>query len=185
MKTSLLWKGFLIGCFLLALLTSCATTTPETPTPKPTATLTLPTTTPIPPTATPVLTTDSPKPTSCEYCLELTFDGERCTYKGPTDLKTGPVRLLIHNESEGVAAVNLMRHTGDETIQDMIDYLGEEPSINHAPDWVYSIPGVWRAVSAGEIHIWEGVLEPGIHTMVCTRGRPFGVWFGVGLTVED
>lgn len=27
-----------------------------------------------------------------------------------------------------------MRHTGDETIQDMIDYIGEEPTTKHHPN---------------------------------------------------
>lgn len=173
MKTSLLWKRFLIGCLLLTLLTGCATAAPETPTPEPTAT-------PVPP-------TDTPEPISCEEvegnCLELTFDGESCTYEGPTDLKTGPVTLLFLNESEGRAAVNLVRHTGDETIQDMIDYIGEEPSTGTAPTWTRGL-GTFQVIRSGESHTWEGVLEPGIHTMVCASPQ-YGIWFGTGLTVED
>lgn len=81
--------------------------------------------------------------------------------------------------------MNLVRHTGDETIQDVIDIIGEEPSKAHAPSWTVDIQGVWKWVSAGESHTWEGVLEPGIHHMVCARFTPYGVWFGTGLTVED
>lgn len=117
--------------------------------------------------------------------LHLTFDGESCTYQGPTLFKAGPVTLRFFNESEGLAAVNLVRHNRDETIQDSINYIGEEPSTAHHPAWTTEIKGVWKVIAAGESHTWEGALEPGIHTMVCARLMPLGVWFGTGLTVED
>lgn len=156
MKTSLLWKQFLMGCLLLALLTSCAAAEPE--------------------------------PTSCEevegICMELSFDGESCTYEGPNDFKQGWVTLLFINESGGRAAVNLVRHTGDETIQDMIDLIGEEPSTAHHPGWSVEV-GTWKPIASGKSCTWKGVLEPGVHTMVCARISPLGVWHGTGLTVED
>ena len=116
--------------------------------------------------------------------LRLTFDGESCTYEGPTTHTAGPAVLVFLNESEGRAAVNLVRHTGDETIQDAIDYIGEEPTTRNAPSWTTDVRGVWRPVPAGESFRWEGDLEPGIHVMVCARWSPLGVWFGTGLTVE-
>ena len=117
--------------------------------------------------------------------LELTFYGDSCSYHGPTLFKAGPVTLRFFNKSEGSAAANLVRHTGDETIQDMKDIFVEEPSTAHHPAWTTEIKGVWKVIDAGESHTWEGVLEPGIHTMVCARITPLGVWFGTGLTVED
>lgn len=129
--------------------------------------------------------TPSPTPTRGEArLLQLTFDGESCTYEGPTALTAGPVELIFRNESEGTAAVNLVRHTGDETIQDMIDYIGEEPTTRHHPSWTVEL-GTWEIVSPGERARWEGDLEPSIYTMVCARISPLGVWFGTGLTVED
>ena len=124
-----------------------------------------------------------------ETTLQLTFDGESCTYEGPTTLKAGPVTLIFNNnQSERGAAVNLVRHTGDETIQDMIDTIGEEPSTGYVPSWVEEL-GTWERVAPGESYTWEGVLEPGIHTMGCaklTTGLPgWEVWFGGGLTVEE
>jgi len=116
--------------------------------------------------------------------LRLTFDGESCSYEGPTVLKAGPVTLLFFNESKGMAAVNLVMHTGDETIQDAIDYIGEEPTTKHAPSWTRDL-GTWKGVPPGERLTWEGDLEPGIYHMVGARLTPFGVWFGIGLTVED
>ena len=119
--------------------------------------------------------------------LKLTFDGERCTYEGPTNIKAGPVTLIFLNESDGWAATNMIRLLGDKTLQDVIYYNGEEPSTKHAPSWSVDIPGVWREIGAGESHIWEGALEPGIHALVCARTlpwpEPLGVWLGTGLTV--
>ena len=116
--------------------------------------------------------------------LRLTFDGESCIYEGPTTLKAGPVTLLFFNESETTAYAGVVKHTGDKTIQDMIDYTGEEPSSKHAPSWTQVIYA-YVNVLAGESSTWEGVLESGIHTIVCIRILPHGAWFGTGLTVED
>jgi hypothetical protein len=118
--------------------------------------------------------------------LRLTFDGESCTYEGPTTLKAGPATLHFYNNSEVVAAVNLVRHTGDETIQDVIDYIGEEPTNKKdAPVWTTSVIGVWGDTQDGETRTWEGELEPGLHHMVCFSLYPYGGWFGTGLMVED
>jgi hypothetical protein len=115
----------------------------------------------------------------------LTFDGENCTYEGLTELAAGPVVLVFHNESDGrAAAVNLVRHTGNETIQDMIDYIGEEPSTGHHPLWTEEL-GTWQGVIPGKTHLWYGDLEPGTYTMVCAFTSPLGVWFGTGLTIEE
>ena len=117
--------------------------------------------------------------------LQLTFDGESCTYKGPTLLKAGPAALQFYNNSDVVAAVNLVRHTGDETIQDVIDYIGEEPTTLDAPSWTTSIIGVWGATQDGETRTWEGELEPGLYHMVCFRLSPYAGWFGTGLEVVE
>jgi len=155
---------FVFTLTLSILLSGCAEITPE-----------------IPPTST-------PKPTSCDEvegnCLELFFDGENCTYRGPANLTSGPVKLLYLKESEGQSAVNLLKHTGDETIQDAIDWIGKEPSAAHHPRWSQEL-GVWRRVAPGATYIWNGYLVSGIHHMVCARLDPFGVWFGGGFLVEE
>lgn len=172
MKTRLFWKRFLIGSLLFTSLTGCQTLTPQ------------PIVTPIPPTAT-------PGPTSCDEvdgnCSELYFDGEKCTYKGPTELKSGSFTLLFFNEmSEGEAAVNFLRHIGDKTIQDAIDYIGEEPSRKPQPNWARGM-GTWNRIPAGEMSYWEGNLEAGTYHMICARLEPLPIsgWFGTGLIVED
>lgn len=116
--------------------------------------------------------------------LELTFNGESCTYKGSTDLKSGPVTLLFNNASEKMASANLLKHTGDQTIQDAIDYIGEGPTTKHHPYWTEEIQGVWTFINAGDSHTFKGDLEPGIYHVVCVGSEPIAAWFGVGLTVE-
>ena len=131
-------------------------------------------------------TTPDPKP--CDEvegnCFWLRFNGLSCPHAQPTVFKTGPFTLLFFNKSEAEAAVNLLRHTGDETTQDMIDYIGEEPSTRHHPTWTDQL-GTWTETAPGENYIWEGVLEPGIHTIACARLDPFGVWYGGAFTVEE
>lgn len=124
-----------------------------------------------------------------ETTLQLTFDGESCTYEGPTTLKAGLVTLLFLNESDGWAGTNLVMPLGDKTLQDLIDLFGEEPSQQHAPSWSFSIPGVWKEINAGESHFWEGALEPGSYILVCAKTvawpEPINVWIGKTWTIED
>jgi hypothetical protein len=151
------------------------------------------TTTTEAPTTTTAATNTTAAPASGPF--RLTFDGEKCTYEGPTELKAGPVAVDFVNEMEEPAEeawrlasrVNLMRHTGDETVQDMVDYLGPDPSTKHQPSWVSNPqPAPWDSpVFPGQTVNWEGNLEPGTYTMICALRDPFGVWFGTGLIVEE
>ena len=161
-------RNMLFITIFMLLATACATTQPEK------------TLKPLPPTEPPLTLT----PLICEDgFLCLTFDGESCTYEGPTDLASGPAVLVFFNDSPELAAVNVLRHTGDETIQDAIDHIGEEPSSKHHPSWSIEL-GTWKSLAGGMSLRWEGVLEPGIHHMVCASFKQ-GVWFGTGLTVEE
>lgn len=173
MKITSFWLWLLFGCLLLVPISGCTPATQEMPNP-----------TSISAT---ILSTEISGIESCEEvegnCIELFFDGENCLYNGPSEFLTGPVTLIFFNESESIAAVNLVLHTGDETIQDMIDYIGEEPSSAHAPAWTRAL-GTWELIRSGVIYTWEGNLESGIHTMVCASPRD-GIWYGGGFTVEE
>lgn len=175
MATKVTWNRPFIGCLLLALLAGCATAVPETPTPEPTAA-------PIDPTAT-------PGPSSCEevegVCIVLSFDSEKnCMYSGPSEVKTGPITLIFLNDSGLRTAANLMRHLGDQTIQDMIDSLGEEPFHGRITfSWIKHayVPPFIRS---GETYAWQGDLRPGIHSILCSSPE-VGHWYGGGFSVED
>ena len=116
--------------------------------------------------------------------LELTFHGDSCTYEGPTEILPGPVELVFKNNGEGFAAVNFLKNLEGKTIQDVIDYIGEEPTTKHHPSWTQEL-GSWKLIQTGEQHKWEGELDEGIYHMVCANMMPFGVWFGTGITVEN
>lgn len=157
MKYNLFWKLIFVGCLLLVFLTSCQIFSRES--------------------------------TSCEdlegNCLELYFDGENCTFKGPTEIKSGHFTLLFYNQlEEGEATVNFLQHTGDETIQDAIEFIGEEPTRKHHPRWTVELD-TWNPIPAGEIALWEGDLDPGTYHMVCVNLDPVGGWFGTGVIVEQ
>ena len=119
--------------------------------------------------------------------MRLTFDSSSCVYEGGDSLAAGPVSLEFLNQSDGRAGMNLVRHTGDQTIEDALAYIGDEPSSKSAPSWSRSVPGVWTTIPAGETRLWEGEVEPALHHMVCaTMGpSPIQVWFGAGLTVTE
>jgi len=163
MRKCVKWNGFLIGCLLLAFITGCTTATPEMPTP------------PEP----------TPMQISCEEvegnCIELTFYGDSCVYKGPEQFIKGPATFIFINESDIPYAANMIRLLKDKTYQDLIDHQGEEPSSKHHPSWSVEIPGIWKYVASG--HVWTGDLEPGIHAMAC--GGRLGIWLGGGFTVVE
>jgi len=162
MRKYFMRKGLLIGCLLLAFITGCTTVTPEMPTPEPT-----------------------PMQISCEEvegnCIELTFYGQSCVYEGPEQFNQGPVTFIFINESDIPYTANMIRLLEDKTFQDLIDYVGEEPSSKHAPSWSSGYPGVWKYVASR--HVWTGDLELGIHAVVCA-GR-LGIWRGGGFTVVE
>ena len=181
-----LFSTILVIVITLFVFSGCITpAVVPTPTPEPTDTLMLPTTTPIPPTAT-------PEPPSCKQvernCLELYFDGESCTNKGPANFNQGPFTLIYFNESEIITNVGVVRVRMDYSWQDYIDYIGEEPSPLHSPYWATE-QGAWRRDSElilpGEIFIWDGFLVFGFNGTVCARAEPHGAYLGGGFTVDD
>jgi len=192
MKNEPFLNWIIIVILFLIIVSSCSTTPSDIPTIEPQATLILPTSTAIPPTHTPPPPTETPIPTSCDdvdgNCLELYFTGEDCYNQGPETFPAGSFTLIYFNQSDMAANVAILRHKKDKTAQDMIDYIGEEPSPLHHPMWS-SEQGAWKKESdpvlSGETYTWQGLLVFGIHTTVCTRAEPHGAWLGSAFTVEE
>lgn len=182
------------------------TTVPPTATPlPPTAASASPTLTPEPPTpnalqaamtyealtrevATP-MPTATPVPTTCEevegICLWVYFDGEECAYNGPIEITSGQVALLFVNDSEVRASANLWKHNEGRTFEEMIAYLEQETPPEAHPPWSNSVFGVWGLINAGGSRVWEGVLYPGIYTVVCGSEALLGALYGTGLAVKE
>lgn len=123
--------------------------------------------------------------TSCSSTEKgiVTYDGESCIYEGPTDLQPGPYSLQFNNESDGLAAVGLVILTRGYTIQDMIDFMDENPNADR-PYWAKGL-GTYKFIEAGEDYSWDLELETGEHTLVCTKIIGHITTFGTGLIVED
>ncbi len=77
----------------------------------------------------------------------------------------------------------IFSHTGGETVQDMIDFLREEPSERRRPSWARLINV--KSAPAGESYIWKGFLEANVYTILCGWNDPHWLWFGGEVTVED
>lgn len=116
--------------------------------------------------------------------LQLSFDGSSCTFEGPEELSSGPISLTFYNNSDTLASMNFMWHSSGKSVQDMIDYLGDDPSTIHKPDWVQDLY-TWERVLPGNSITLNLDLEEGIYTILCARRIPFAVWFGTGLEVYE
>jgi hypothetical protein len=125
--------------------------------------------------------------------IQLTFDGDSCVgampsdcsrtcvYEGATELPAGPITLTFINATDEHAFVEIGWLTGDETAQDVIDYIGEEPTGKFHPYWTEEV--AFSFVEPGDTFVWVGELEPAIHNVVCGMPRPNRVWLGSVFTV--
>jgi hypothetical protein len=108
-----------------------------------------------------------PEPTQ----LRVIWDGESCTFEGPTDLNAGSVTLQRVNESEEEYIVNLALLDEGKTLQDAIDDAGPLPSFGIQPSWAHAmVPEL--DIQPGESVSWEGDLEAGIYAIACSARVP-------------
>ena len=132
---------------------------------------------------------DEVEPTPCDEvegtCLYLQWDGENCDYIGPSEIDAGPVTFIFQNGSQGdripanrVFAI-LLRHDEGKTVQDMVDYIGEDHG--SGPSWVTSMPGSHSSAWPGDSFSASGDLEPGLHTLICLPALED--YFGGAVTV--
>jgi hypothetical protein len=125
--------------------------------------------------------------------IQLTFDGDSCdggldcsrtcVYEGATELAAGPTTLTFINATDELAYVEIVWHTGDETAQDVSDYLRLVPSGKHRPYWSEAVPGSYKTIPPGETFVRELEFEPAIHHIVCGMSDPNRVWLGSVFTV--
>ena len=113
--------------------------------------------------------------------LQLTFDGEQCTYEGPSELSAGEVEIVYHNESSEVIWFDFARLDEGRTTQDIIDYI--EDGTFDAPSWTVQVWNQGRiSANASSIPTMRTV-APGLHALVCGTWTPYQGYFGSGLTV--
>lgn len=107
---------------LFGLMINLACTTSQ---PAPTSTSLPPTVTP-PPTDTSIPPTQTPKQDVIELG-EITFDGNECTFSGPTEVPTGEYTLVLNNLSVQNIRMGVVRLIDGKTYQDMVN-LQSEPA---------------------------------------------------------
>ncbi len=112
--------------------------------------------------------------------LQLTFDGEQCTYEGPSELSAGEIEIVYHNESSEVIWFTFERLNEGRTTQDMIDYIVDGAN---QPSWTVSIWFQGRISADASSIPTPRTLQPGLHTLVCGTWTPNQGYFGGGLTV--
>ena len=114
--------------------------------------------------------------------LQLTFDGEQCTYEGPSVLSAGEIEIVFHNESSEVISFTFVRLDEGRTTQEMIDYIADDPTAG-PPSWTVD---VWLQAridaNSSSIPVMRTV-APGLHNLVCGAESTGPVYFGGELTV--
>ena len=114
--------------------------------------------------------------------LQLTFDGEQCSYEGPSELSVGEVEIVYHNESSDKAWFDFVRLDEGRTIQEVTADL-EDPSGVGPPTWVVTVwaqPAIARHASSVPT---TRTIEPGLHVLLCGTWTPYQGHFGSELTV--
>jgi hypothetical protein len=132
------WNRYLVGYLLLALLTGCASSVQETPTPEP------------------------------NILFEVSLEGDDCTFTGPSEVPTGMIDIAFDIKGDLNFGPWVDRFVDGKTYQDFLDiYIGPEES-HPEPVWVKHPPyftvdhKVWTFTlsEAGEHAILVGSYTP-------------------------
>ncbi|MBN1123119.1 MAG: hypothetical protein JXJ17_18750 [Anaerolineae bacterium] len=116
--------------------------------------------------------------------LVFTFDGETCTYEGPTTISTGLVPVMFYNNGEEMARVGGVRLVEGKTWDDLIAYWQENGPESQPPDWAIKEASTNTVLGGGESKS-SIRLVPGEYGFFCTTVSPSRGWPGTPLTVEE
>ncbi len=117
--------------------------------------------------------------------VQLTFDGEQCTYEGPSVLSAGQgqVEVVYHNESAEDAWFFFGRLDEGKTTQDMIDDIAENPTRSTPPSWTVNVWNKSKIPADSSTTPVPRTVTPGVHNLVCGSETPPYAYFGGELTV--
>jgi hypothetical protein len=112
--------------------------------------------------------------------MEVTFDGETCTYEGPVELTVEDVEIVNYNEGSEDFWFWFGRLDEGRTTQEVIDHIEADPTAG-SPSWTRR--AFYREISGGDS--WEGVrvLSPGLHSVACGTVEDGYAYFGAEFTV--
>ncbi len=116
--------------------------------------------------------------------VQLTFDGERCTYEGPSVLSAGQgqVEVVYHNESAEDAWFSFVRLDEGKTTQDMIDIIADDPT-GSPPSWTVNVWILTLIPADSSTTPVPRTVTPGVHNLVCGSETSRYASFGGELTV--
>ena len=109
-----------------------------------------------------------------DITFEVTFDGDRCQYKGPEVIDEGEVVIVLNNLTD---SSNVHFHVGkllDEgkTLQDLDEFTGDAIS-GGPPPWLTEIAR--SELVEGSPRTEKYLFEPGIYEITCAEHVTFPI----------
>lgn len=178
-------RGALPALAVILLLTGCSdAAAPATTEVAPTAASAATSMTPPETTTTTSSTTTTARPTS--RSIEVTLDGERCTYSGP-DAARGDTEVTFENQTQGAAGLALLALLDVSLRNEEAALIGTRFSVaGEPPPESLQLVGVLEA-DPGDSATQVAPLTPGTYFIDCvtfTAGGPDQVWRVAVLDVE-
>ena len=116
--------------------------------------------------------------------IDLTFDGEKCTARGPEFIEVGDLVVDLDKQADGVVVVYLYRLDQGKTWSDLVAHYGPAGAFALPPEWVKGMSG--RDVG-GDKYDRQYNLDPGMYGIVCLfMGRDTnGTWPATSIEVKQ
>lgn len=116
--------------------------------------------------------------------IDLTFDGENCTARGPNIIEAGDLVVDLDKQTEGVVVVYLYRLNQGKSWPDLVSHYGPGGTFALPPDWVKGMSG--RDVG-GDKYDRRYSLDPGTYGIVCMFMGPDsnGTWAATSIEVRQ
>ena len=115
--------------------------------------------------------------------IDLTFDGETCTARGPNAIEAGELVVDLDIQTDGVVVVYLYRLIQGKTWPDLVSHYGQAGTFSLPPEWVKGMSG--RDVG-GDKYDRRYSLDPGTYGIVCMFMGPEsnGTWAATSIEVR-
>jgi len=119
-------------------------------------------------------------PAETDKDIVITFDGEECTYAGPSFAHEGKQIITLKNNSEMEVHLDVTRLDEGKTWQDVLDHFSE-PGSELRPAWLSS--GVTDSLPDNP-EAREYTLTEGLHSIVCYSSSSPVIWPAAPLEVR-
>ena len=109
---------------------------------------------------------------------EVTFDGDGCTYSGPTELTTGDHSFVFKDLSDQKQELWSGQIIGGHTYQDLLDLQSEPLEFIPKPNWIFHPRLLSQELDesvGAEVYTWRFVME-GDYELTAGTYSPPSVW---------